>query len=268
MKTMIQYAIVLLSISAVACAILAVVNHQTAPLIAENKVKAEDLARKELFPDAVTKLIDEEITLIGKAYYSDMSDDLPLESDTVKYSDITTTSYVVPDETSDENGYIRIIEMGDKTYRIPIKYYDPTFVYYEANDDNGTLLGYIINAEGKGYSSTIKAMVAVSVDYTIQKVKILEQQETPGLGTNCEKPEFLQRFIGKKYENYAAGFSLKVDKDGGNIQSISGATITSRAVTKAIREAMDKLIAKTYVQALDIPVEEEYIYPGYGQDRR
>jgi len=184
MKTMIHYAFVLLAISAVACAILAVVNHQTAPLIAENKVRTENEARQEMFPGAVITMTD----------------------------------------------------------------VDPDYIYYEAKDHQGNLLGYIINAEGKGYSSTIKAIIGVSADYTIQKIKILEQQETPGLGTNCEKPEFLQRFTGKKpgENDLSKGWSLKVDKDGGEIQSISGATITSRAVTKAIKESVDKLTAKTY----------------------
>jgi len=228
MKTMIHYAFVLLAISAVACAILALVNNQTAPLIAENKVKAELEARQAMFPDAVITFIDKDTTTVPEP--NPINDDPPIVMSEADYRNVP---------------------------RRPTKFYDPTFVYYEAHDAEGNLLGYILDTEGKGYGSTIKVMVGVTTDYTIQKVKILEQQETPGLGTNCEKPEFLQRFIGKKpgrNDIWNNGWFLRVDKDGGDIQSISGATITSRAVTKAIKTAVDKLIARTYVY---IPSEDD-----------
>lgn len=106
---------------------------------------------------------------------------------------------------------------------------------YAAKAEDGTLLGYTFMAVKYGYSSDVKTMVGLSSDLSINKIKIISQSETPGLGANCDKPEFLAKFPNLKYND------LQVDKDGGNIVSITGATITTRTVTKSIKEALDEL---------------------------
>jgi len=103
---------------------------------------------------------------------------------------------------------------------------------------NGRLIAYIIPSESKGYGGTIKLLVAVGPDIRVLKYTILESKETPGLGDKAAKPAFYEQFGGKTSEN------LKVTKDAGNkedIQAISGATITSRAVTLAVKNAVDEL---------------------------
>ncbi|MFC1887654.1 FMN-binding protein [Candidatus Cloacimonadota bacterium] len=106
---------------------------------------------------------------------------------------------------------------------------------YSALAEDGTLIGYTFMAVQYGYSSDVKTMVGLNADLTINKIKIISQAETPGLGANCDKPEFQARFSNLKFED------LLVDKDGGNIASITGATITTRTVTKSIKEALDVL---------------------------
>ncbi|HPG39483.1 MAG TPA: RnfABCDGE type electron transport complex subunit G [bacterium] len=98
-----------------------------------------------------------------------------------------------------------------------------------------TLVGYAFVAKGDGYSSTIESIVGVDTAGSIIGLKVMYQAETPGLGTKVnqikygdKEPWFLQQFIGK----FPA--SLAVDKDGGEIQSITGATISSRALTNSI----------------------------------
>jgi len=69
---------------------------------------------------------------------------------------------------------------------------------------------------------------------------ILEHNETPGLGDNAQKPAFRKQFAGKGAE------LLEVTKDPSNkenIQAMTGATISSRAVTKGVREAAEKAAA-------------------------
>lgn len=123
------------------------------------------------------------------------------------------------------------------------------------------IAGYAFVAAGAGYSSVVETMVGVDAAGNIKKIKILSQKETPGLGALCERsdpfdPEHpawtTEQFIGKKIDE------LKVQKDGGAIVSITGATITSRAVTNSIRMKLEEFLKKvihdsavTNVQAMN-----------------
>ncbi|MBN2542912.1 RnfABCDGE type electron transport complex subunit G [bacterium] len=111
-----------------------------------------------------------------------------------------------------------------------------------ADKDTADIVGYVVNAYGNGYSSTIRTIVGLDTTFTIEAIEIVYQEETPGLGTKCveirgdsPEPWFEAQFDGKKPDE------LLVDKDGGTIDAISGATITSRAVTNSVREAIEEL---------------------------
>ena len=87
-----------------------------------------------------------------------------------------------------------------------------------------------------GYGGDITLMVGFKTDKkTVISYKVLAAAETPGLGMKLKTPEFAGQFAGKD------GRSLKVKKDGGEIEAITSATITSRAVCKAIADAQSKL---------------------------
>ena len=105
--------------------------------------------------------------------------------------------------------------------------------YNEGYDDAGNVVGYIFTNAAKGYGGDVKVMVGYDLTGTIVGFTILDcSNETPGLGQNSKKPEFMGRFLGKSGE-------LAVDKnsnDGQNIQAITAATITSKAVVKAVNE--------------------------------
>jgi len=97
-----------------------------------------------------------------------------------------------------------------------------------------------VPAESKGYGGKIKMLVAVTADSKVIDFSILEHNETPGLGDNAQKPEFRQMFAGKGADK------LEVTKDPANkenIQAMTGATISSRAVTKGVREAVEAVAA-------------------------
>ena len=87
-----------------------------------------------------------------------------------------------------------------------------------------------------GYGGDITLMVGFKKDKkTVISYKVLAATETPGLGMKLKTPEFAGQFTGKD------GRSLKVKKDGGEIEAITSATITSRAVCRAIADAQSKL---------------------------
>ena len=97
--------------------------------------------------------------------------------------------------------------------------------------------GYAVEGRsGEGYGGDIVLMVGFKKDKkTVISYKVLQAYETPGLGMKLKTPEFADQFSGKD------GSALKVKKDGGDIEAITSATITSRAVCKAIADAQSKL---------------------------
>jgi electron transport complex protein RnfG len=104
---------------------------------------------------------------------------------------------------------------------------------------NGQVIGYIVQSFGKGYSSYINTLVAVDKDFKVQKINILGHAETPGLGDEIETDWFKRQFTGKDVEHLKV---LKTDTTE-YIQAISGATISTRAVSEdAVRNGVKFLI--------------------------
>ncbi|MEN2983487.1 MAG: RnfABCDGE type electron transport complex subunit G [Dictyoglomaceae bacterium] len=99
---------------------------------------------------------------------------------------------------------------------------------YEGKNNNQKV-GKVVELIIRGYSSDINLLVGIDTLGKITKVKIISQQETPGLGAEITKDEFLNQFIGKSSPN------MELKKD---IQPVTGATISSRAVLRAVKEAL------------------------------
>lgn len=94
--------------------------------------------------------------------------------------------------------------------------------------------GYVVFAAPKGYGGEITMAVGVDNDNKVAGISIISQSETAGLGAKCVEKAWQEQFIGKT-EN------IKVSKNGANdneIDAISSATITSKAVTKGVNEAI------------------------------
>lgn len=118
---------------------------------------------------------------------------------------------------------------------VPVEDIDTTKVQevYIAKDE-GKNIGYIAKIVQQGYGGVIELMVGVDKELTIVGVQILSHSETPGLGANIIKDTFLTQFIEKRAP-------LKVVKgtaSGNDVVAISGATISSTAVTSGINEAL------------------------------
>ncbi len=103
---------------------------------------------------------------------------------------------------------------------------------------NGVIVGYAIESTtSKGFSGTILLMVGFDMDGNIYNTSVISHAETPGLGEKmvAGKSDFPNQFVGKNPES----FRLAVKKDGGDIDAITAATITSRAYADAILNAYE-----------------------------
>jgi len=95
----------------------------------------------------------------------------------------------------------------------------------------GTAVGTYSN---NGYNATqIQLMVGFLPDGSIQNISIVQQNETPGLGTKMKESKFKDQFNKKN----PAEFKVKVKKDGGQVDAITAATISSRAFCDAVNRA-------------------------------
>lgn len=115
---------------------------------------------------------------------------------------------------------------------------DNAFEYHKAVK-NGNVVGYIFTTYASGYGGEVSVMTAVNPDGTVKSVSILDaSNETPGLGQNVTKENFYTQFEGKKK-------GVKVLKNGAvsennEINAVTGATISSTAVTNAVNKALDR----------------------------
>ena len=96
--------------------------------------------------------------------------------------------------------------------------------------------GYVITVtDSEGYGGDIQVTVGITSDGTVNGVSILSISETAGLGMKAKDPSFYEQYVGVQTSEFY------VSKDGGDgepIDAISGATITSRAMTGAVNEAL------------------------------
>ena len=104
-------------------------------------------------------------------------------------------------------------------------------------------VGAAVETQADGFGGVIRLMVGFDADNHVVNYEVLEQQETPGLGThivewfkNADKPG--QNILGRE-----ANGAFTVSKDGGDVDAITAATISSRAFLKAVNVAYDAYTA-------------------------
>ncbi len=110
----------------------------------------------------------------------------------------------------------------------------------------GTTVGYVLETTAKGYGGDIKVMTGFSAEGDITGVEILSHSETPGLGANAVKEEFREQFKMEKPVLYGPLEVVKYQEpEPGQIEAMTGATITSKAVTAAVEQAQTEFYALT-----------------------
>lgn len=118
---------------------------------------------------------------------------------------------------------------------------------YPAYREGAFVGAAVTGASEKGYSGLVKLMVGFEPDGKIRNIAVLEQKETPGLGTKMKGESFLRQFRGQD----PATFDLRAEKDGGQVDALAGATITTRAFGEATRQAYELFTA--YRDSLAVP---------------
>ncbi len=103
-------------------------------------------------------------------------------------------------------------------------------LYYKGYDAGGNPVGVAFKAAGKGYSSDIETMAGMDNNGKITAIKVISLNETPGLGSRvAEKP-------------FTSGFAGQTADDLGNVQAITGASISSRAVINSVKAKAAEVI--------------------------
>ena len=113
---------------------------------------------------------------------------------------------------------------------------------YKALDESGNLIGYAISSASRGYGGDVKVMTGINAeDGSVIAINVYDNSgETPGLGVNTSGEKFTSQFAG-----LSSGTGVTVDKDAGKnpdsvaVDSVTGATISSRAVVDAVNQAFE-----------------------------
>ena len=98
--------------------------------------------------------------------------------------------------------------------------------------EGGEIIGHALTVQATGYGGVIDLLVGIEPDRSLRGIRVVSQQETPGLGAKIVEPSFVDQFVGLSADRIA------LRMDGGAIDAITGATISSSAVVEAIRAAL------------------------------
>lgn len=109
------------------------------------------------------------------------------------------------------------------------KFQEGKIIYYLVYNKAKRLEGFAIKTEAKGYSSNIETLAGLNLNLELGNIKLLSQNETPGLGNRISDASFLSQFKGKNLDSLA------------QVQAITGATISSSAVINAIKNKISEL---------------------------
>lgn len=115
-------------------------------------------------------------------------------------------------------------------------YENDAIIYYAAYDRNKRLNGFVLKTHAKGYSAAIEAMVGLTLNLEISDIRIISQNETPGLGTRITETAFLVQFKGKPLDMLS------------EVQAIAGATVSSSALMRSVREKIAEVKDKLLVE--------------------
>ena len=141
---------------------------------------------------------------------------------------LTKTRIIAQARAEEENSLKEVVP--EATHFEAVKSGNDT-LYYKAHDKGGKLIGVAFKASGKGYSSTIETMVGARRDGTITAIKILSQNETPGLGARVSENNFTGQFNNKDIQGLSA------------VQAITGASISSKAVIDSVKKKAEEIQA-------------------------
>lgn len=151
-------------------------------------------------------------------------------------NDMTKDRIAMLSANAEQEAMVSTLPIADKFVKIQYEGSGVVTAVYEGKNANKEVVGYCVKAEPIGYGGAISMIVGVDIDGKVTGVDIVNMSETPGLGAKAKEKSFTEKFIGK-----VAG--IKVRKSGvpgdDEISAISGATVTSKAVTSGVNAAIE-----------------------------
>jgi electron transport complex protein RnfG len=150
---------------------------------------------------------------------------------------------VVSPELHDNDPTLDVVEVRDPA-RLGT---DLPVTVYRARRGETPVAAILTPVAPDGYSGRIRLMVAVQGDGTVAGVRVLAHRETPGLGDYIEerRSDWITRFAGRSLTDPPPE-RWKVKRDGGDFDQFTGATITPRAVVKAVRNTLELFQARRH----------------------
>jgi len=156
-------------------------------------------------------------------------------------SKVYTTTQLLIQKRQQENTINRLSDLlpGAKTFQEVVK--DSAWL---GLDERNQKIGIVFKVAPQGYNGTIPMMIGYGIDQNVKKIYIPPPseglKETPGLGQQVQEEKFKDQFSNKTYPE------LKLIKDGGSIQAITAATISSRAIVNGVRMGIEQY--KHYIE--------------------
>ena len=92
--------------------------------------------------------------------------------------------------------------------------------------------GYVVRVTANGFGGAINLMVGINLEGKVTGISVISHAETASLGAECTREDWRTQFVG-------VSEAPKVTKDGGEIEALTGATVTSRAVSNAVALALE-----------------------------
>ena len=170
---------------------------------------------------------------------------------------VTKDAIAEVDQKKNEAAIKAVLPLENVTYKADTMQFtyegvNTTFPCNLAFDANGNFQGAAVKTSEGGFGGKIDMMVGFLANGTIKGTSVLSHTETPGLGANMTG-KFKDQFVDKNPNN----FKLIVKKDGGDVDAITAATITSRAFSKAVDKAYQAFMANKAQFMNNAPTKEE-----------
>jgi electron transport complex protein RnfG len=149
----------------------------------------------------------------------------------------------------DSSEYAGTFDISSRFINVDKNGITKSYTVYDAFDKDGTVAGHVVKATGQGYGDKIELLLGLDPDgKTITGLFILDQKETPGLGNKIVDDAWRNQYVGKSSDSPLVVVKGK-SADENEIDAISGATISSRAVTDIVNSTIADVKPKIMIPA-------------------
>lgn len=145
-----------------------------------------------------------------------------------------------------ESAAVDVVPAGvERLEKVTVKVGKEQKSVFKCLDAHGELVGWALVDSGFGFQDKIKLVVGLSPDGNeITGLKVVENTETPGLGNKIDGVKFASQYEGLDATKVIAVVKRQRLRDNNEIEAITGATISSEAVTRIVNEVIDKVRPK------------------------